>query len=387
MDWAVRQFDTPPTVVRFNGGPQAAHNVVLPDGRHHTFASFGSGTFVPGVRTHLSKHVLVNPISVFAEEAHLAGLGVVDALDRLTIHADCKIITPYHKALNRARENARADRHGSCGHGVGEVMRQDEEHPEMTLRARNINQAGLRAIREYCRELVREIDPRSPELIVFGDVDVYDSCIAAYMDLLKGRLVDDGWEARHLLKKNLVFEGAQGVLLDEWYGFGPFNTWSTTTFENALEVLQGYTGDMTKVGITRTYPTRHGPGPFVTEDPSLSLPEVHNATNPWQGGWRAGWPDLVALRYAVESCGGIDKIAISHADVNLPELKVCTSYTPYSKITPGSKYDLESQELETKRILACTPVYEQTDDPLVVADGHPIQVVSYGPTWEDKVTV
>lgn len=386
VDWAVRQFDTPPTVVRFNGGPQAAHNVVLPDDRHHTFASFGSGTFA-GAKTHLSKHVLVNPLALFAEEAHLAGLGVTDALGRLSIHADCKIITPYHKALNRARENARTDRHGSCGHGVGETMRQHEEHPELTLTASNVSQVGLQKIRRYCRDLVADIDPQSVELKIFGDVDIYDSCVSAYTDLFDGRLVDDGWEAKYLLKQNLIFEGAQGVLLDEWFGFHPYTTWSTTTFENAMDVLQDYTGEITKVGITRTYLTRHGPGPFVTEDTGLTIPEAHNAVNGWQGHWRTGWPDLVALRYAVESCGGIDKIAISHADRTPTPLKVCTSYSPYSKITPGSKYDLESQELETKRLLSCSPVYEETDDPLVVADGHPIQVVSYGPTWEDKVII
>ena len=73
----------PRTVVRFNGGAQAAHNVITSDGRHHAFAQFGSGTFTPGVRTHLSRFVLVDPLALAAEAAHLASVGVGDALDRL----------------------------------------------------------------------------------------------------------------------------------------------------------------------------------------------------------------------------------------------------------------------------------------------------------------
>ncbi|MBX6767349.1 MAG: adenylosuccinate synthetase, partial [Actinomadura rubrobrunea] len=109
-------------VVRFNGGAQAAHNVVAPDGRHHTFAQFGSGTFTPGVRTHLSRFMMVDPLALAAETAHLRSLGVADALDRLTVDRDALLTTPYHRAANRARETARgAARHGSCGMGIGET--------------------------------------------------------------------------------------------------------------------------------------------------------------------------------------------------------------------------------------------------------------------------
>ena len=110
------------TVVRFNGGAQAGHNVVTADGRHHTFAQFGSGTFWPGVRTFLSRFMLVDPLALAAEAAHLAAVGVSDALDRLAVDADALLATPYHRAANRARELARGlDRHGSCGMGIGET--------------------------------------------------------------------------------------------------------------------------------------------------------------------------------------------------------------------------------------------------------------------------
>ncbi|TDB72357.1 adenylosuccinate synthetase, partial [Actinomadura sp. KC216] len=118
------------TVVRFNGGAQAAHNVVLDDGRHHTFAQFGSGTFTPGVRTHLSRFMLVDPLALAAEADHLRALGVADALDRLTADRDALLTTPYHRAANRARETARgAARHGSCGMGIGETVAYAQAHP------------------------------------------------------------------------------------------------------------------------------------------------------------------------------------------------------------------------------------------------------------------
>ena len=70
-------------VVRYNGGAQAGHNVVTPEGRHHTFAQFGSGTFVPGVRTFLSRNVVIHPTALLREEAHLREIGVHDAFERI----------------------------------------------------------------------------------------------------------------------------------------------------------------------------------------------------------------------------------------------------------------------------------------------------------------
>src|ERR1700683_294605 len=138
-------------VVRFNGGAQAAHNVVTADGRHHTFAQFGSGSSTPGVRTHLSRFMLVDPLALAAESAHLASVGVGDALGRLSIDRDALLTTPYHRAANRAREKARGqDRHGSCGMGIGETARYALENPGDAPRA-----ADCSAPRTLARQLAR----------------------------------------------------------------------------------------------------------------------------------------------------------------------------------------------------------------------------------------
>src|SRR5579863_2663857 len=139
VDWLCsRQEESRPTraVVRFNGGAQAAHNVVANDGRHHTFAQFGAGTLTPGVQTHLSRFMLVEPLALAAEAAHLTSLGLPEPLDLLTVDRDALLTTPYHQAANQAREAARGDgRHGSCGMGIGETASYALENPAGAPRA------------------------------------------------------------------------------------------------------------------------------------------------------------------------------------------------------------------------------------------------------------
>ena len=91
-------------VIRFNGGAQAAHNVITPQGRHHTFAQFGSGTF-QGVPTHLSRFVVVDPLALAAEAAALG-----NPFHLLTVDGDALLATPWHRAANRDRERRRAQR-------------------------------------------------------------------------------------------------------------------------------------------------------------------------------------------------------------------------------------------------------------------------------------
>src|SRR3954462_6632482 len=136
------------TVVRFNGGPQAGHNVVTPDGRHHTFSQFGSATFLPGVRTVLSHFMLIEPYALLNEAAHLRSLGVSDALDRLMIHERCPVITPAHQAANRLRELARGqDAHGTCGLGIGQTMQDLLARPESLIYAADLKDRVVAAQR------------------------------------------------------------------------------------------------------------------------------------------------------------------------------------------------------------------------------------------------
>ncbi|RAY13213.1 adenylosuccinate synthetase [Actinomadura craniellae] len=380
------------TVVRFNGGAQAAHNVVAPDGRHHTFAQFGSGTLTPGVRTHLSRFMLVDPLALAAEARHLAALGVPDALDRLTVDRDALLTTPYHRAAGRAREAARgAGRHGSCGMGIGETAAYALEHPADAPRA------GDCASPARLRRLLVRLRDRCAAVPGCGPLpDVADCADAFAAFAARVRLVGGEHLARLLRSGPVVFEGAQGVLLDEWHGFHPHTTWSTTTFANAATLLAEAGAAAVRLGVLRTYTTRHGPGPFVTEDPALTedLPDRHNRYGRWQGAFRVGHLDLVALRYALEVAGGADALALTHLDVAQArtDLRICTAYEMagqrVERLPAGPPGDLDRQAALTRALSAARPVYTAApaDWPAAIgtALGPPVTLVSTGPTRTDK---
>jgi adenylosuccinate synthase len=365
-------------VVRFNGGAQAAHNVVTADGRHHTFAQFGSGTFTPGVVTHLSRFMMVDPLALAAEAGHLAAEGADDALARLTVDRDALLTTPYHRAANRARPAA--VRHGSCGMGIGETAayalacddapRVGDCHSPVALRRK------LTRLRDH---LVDELGPL--------DVPDVSSCVAAFRAFAsRVRITGAGFLATLLRRGPAVFEGAQGVLLDERFGFHPYTTWSRTTFANAATLLAEAGASGRRLGVTRAYLTRHGPGPFVTEDAALDRPEPHNRHGRWQGAFRVGQLDAVALRYALRVCGGADELAVTHLDAPAPLM--CTAYDLGDRLTPAT--DLPGQARLTARLLTARPRYGKVGgDPAETIEqalGVPVTVRSYGPTAADKTT-
>jgi adenylosuccinate synthase len=373
-------------VVRFNGGAQAAHNVVLRDGRHHTFTQFGAGTLRPGVRTHLSRFMVVDPLALAAEAAHLAAIGVPDAFDRLTIDGEALLATPYHRAANRAREQARgADRHGSCGMGVGETMAYALAYPADAPRV-----ADCRAPQRLRRKLTRLHDWFAAEHDSLS-VPPVDDCVAAFFAFADRVSIVGSSTVDTLLRAGtVVFEGAQGVLLDEWHGFHPYTTWSTTTFANADTLLAeaGMAGEATRLGVLRVLTTRHGPGPLVTEDPTLPLTDPYNPTNAWQGPFRFGHFDAVAHRYALAVAGGVDGLALTHLDLARRRLLMCRRYDWTDRLEPGPAGDLERQEALTHRLLASRPEYGAPPRDWVTAVEEelavPVVLTSHGPTSEDK---
>lgn len=388
------------TVVRFNGGAQAAHTVVLPDRRTHTFAQFGSGTFRPGVRTHLSRFVVVDPLALIAEADHLAVAGVPDALDRLTVDGAALLATPYHRAANRARELARGDgQHGSCGMGVGEAMAYALAHPDDAPRVADCRCPALLAgkLAVLRDRLAAQVEPLAAS-IGLGPLAVppVEDCLPVFTAFAERvPIVDGGYLHRVLGTGAVVFEGAQGVLLDEWHGFHPYTTWSTTTFANADTLLAeaGAAGTAQRLGVLRVVTTRHGPGPLVTEDPALPLADPHNPTNPWQGPFRFGHFDAVAHRYAVAVAGGVDGVALTHLDAAGDDaaggrLRLCQAYDWTDRLEPGPAGDLDRQERLTQRLLDTRPVYDGTPGDWVAAVQDtlavPVLLTSHGPTAEDK---
>ncbi|MEV6524463.1 adenylosuccinate synthetase [Longispora sp. NPDC051575] len=374
-------------VIRFNGGAQAAHNVVAPDGRHHTFAQFGAGT-LHGVRTHLSRFVAVDPLALAAEADHLTALGVPDPYALLTVDGDAPLTTVWHRAANQLRERRRGgDRHGSCGLGVGETVSYALDHPDAPCAADVRSPARLR------HRLTAVRDRLTDQLGDLGAPPVEE--VAAVFEAFGRavRIVDGPGTLRGLLTAGpCVFEGAQGVLLDEWFGWHPYTTWSTTTFANAETLLAEAGQEAYRLGVVRTYTTRHGPGPLVTEDPALTaaLPDPHNGVGPWQGAFRVGHFDAVAHRYAAEVAGGVHGLAVTHLDVpaRVPELGICASYGDWDRIVPGAQGDLAYQEALTARLAWARPERPERPDDWAGAIGKllgaPVALESHGPTAADK---
>lgn len=318
------------TVVRFNGGAQAGHNVVTDDGRHHTFSQIGAGTFAGDVVTFLSRFFVVHPTAMWVEAEALARKGIPRPLERIWIDGEALVTTPFHQALNRIRELARGEgRHGTCGVGLGETVRDAGVAGEDALRVHDLARpAALH--RKLARALERSVAEAAR---VVAAIDMTPSTEAELRMLSPD--VAGAWAERarawteHVrivgpealadrAHGAVVFEGAQGVLLDARAGFLPHCTFSRCTPENALALVREHLPDhlVTCLGVLRTYLTRHGAGPFPTEDAELSppWPEPHNADDGWQGAFRLGWPDFVLLDHAVRACGGLDALAVTHVD-------------------------------------------------------------------------
>jgi adenylosuccinate synthase len=333
--------------VRFNGGPQAAHHVVTTDGRQHCFSQLGAGSLVPGVETFWSHHCFLDPLALLLELQALGRIGVTDAARRLTIDPDCPLVTPWHGLLNRIQERARGRAaHGTCGRGAGVLFAELAAHPGAVLRAGDLRRGGhlIRRLRQTRERLLALAEPIAAQHRDDASVQQWlGQMRTPWLPRLVARrclwlLSGDGpWLAgrdwlRARAGAGLILEGAQGALLDMDLGDWPHVTPSRTTAANALALLDdlGFAGARIRLGVTRAYATRHGPGPLVSEVPGLAarLPEAHNRDAGWQGPMRAGWLDLVAIRRAIAASQGIEQLAVTCLDrlAGCPSAAFCDGY-------------------------------------------------------------
>jgi adenylosuccinate synthase len=411
--------------IRYNGGSQAGHHVKLADGRSHVFSQWGSGTFA-GAKTFLSRFMMVNPIFAFSEAKHLEQVGVRKPLALLTVEEDALVTTPFHVASNRLRELRRAENggvHGSCGMGIGETMvdsiaRYDDVITAATLRDSALLRTRLTRCRErklaeaQASDLLRCLTrtdyaavSREAELLL--DPTVVDRALEAYAAFASGiKIVDRRWLARKIKRvKHVIFEGAQGVLLDQTLGFHPHTTWSDCTFNNALELLEDFDVTTRQLGVLRTYATRHGAGPLPTEnlDFDVLAKDDHNTTNAWQHKFRSGAFDMVLAKTAVSllGFGQVDGLVFTHVDKMRDMMPVCYGYDwepglQMRILSPKSPCDLRSQEELGRRLTQIKPLYEQ-----VRVDNEErrlgllntisencctkLALTSHGPTAEDKI--
>lgn len=400
-------------VVRWNGGAQAGHTVVLPDRRRHTFAQFGAGSFVPGVRTYLGPRFLLHLGGLAVEAQRLAGQGVPDALARTAIDRRAPLISPFQQAAGRLRELLRgAAAHGTCGVGIGERVA-DAEQPD-ALCAGDLDDPGrvLAALSAQQARKARELRAAAglgglaaDEWALLSDPEAPARVAAAWADLTPQLWRVDPAEGRALLAQaaGVVCEGAQGVLLDQTWGFHPHTTWSDCTPAGAEELLASAGDDfeVRRLGVLRSYATRHGAGPFPTHLPRLdrTLREPHNPTGSWQGAFRCGALDLVALRYALEvsgrTSGGALGLAVTCLDRVPPQVEVSRAYegvepdAQTARLSPGAPEDLAAREALGRALSHATPCLERVARAELCARIErelevPVWLESYGPQAEDR---
>ncbi len=369
------------TVVRYNGGAQAGHNVMTEDGRHHVFSSFGAATFHPGAATLLAYPVVVHPTGLLREAEVLREKGVPDALERLAIDARCRITTPFLQAAGRLRELAREKVHGSCGIGFGETVKLSLEAPELGLSYADLLQPRrcrekLEAQREYLPHTLGEVPDHAGtrhEWRCFAEPGLAERWLELAVPLARALPPAGREEIAARLRQHgaVLFEGAQGMLLDEDHGFHPHTTWSRVGPAAAEAVLRdaGIGEEMLHLGALRTYATRHGQGPLPTADAALDrLEEPHNPSSGWQGRFRRGHPDLVLLHYALAAANSISGLLVSHLDApaRLAEggggLRFCTAYKTaegsFGELPPAKGSDLGHQERLKDLLAGAEPVYE-----------------------------
>jgi adenylosuccinate synthase len=394
-------------VVRFSGGPQAAHNVVTDDGLHHTFSQFGAGTF-NGVPTILTRHMLVNPTQMEYEAQALSEKIDFDPFSKLIISENSLLITPWHMAFNQLQEIRRGEgRHGSCGQGIGVTQKFALDYPDLALRMKDLflDRDSFVAKASIVQELLKaeygkwtkdefmSMNGYSRTDLVRTPGNVHG--VFEYFMKDHNPLILPDEEIEELLyDSNCVWEGSQGVLLDEWKGFHPYTTWSTTTPHTALHILNDIgvntEEDVEVIGVTRTYHTRHGAGPFPSEDPKLleEFPEAHNGEGKFQGGWRVGALDFSLVEYAIDASERIDSIAMTHCDMDKYYI---TDSMPRYSLTKLSG-DLEAQEKLATRLMG-TPLpwryeYRSLDYVIELLEERtkvPVDILSYGPATGEKI--
>jgi adenylosuccinate synthase len=316
--------------IRFNGGAQAGHTVVTPDGFRHVFNHVGAGSFNRNVDTYLSSYFVLNPILFKKEWNRLQKYNVVP---KIFVNSKCMVTFPCDMMINQIAEKFRdKNNHGSCGVGVYETICRNNLHNYIAIEA--IRHAPYMLIdillglaKTYVPNRLKElgVDKISVEdMELLNNVNIIKNYISDIEFMLDRIFIVDDHILNHY--DNLVFEGAQGLLLDrDNREYFPNLTPSNTGVKNVLEIVKDYKyDDMEVCYVTRSYLTRHGAGKLKTECNKNKIKEnvvdLTNHTNEFQGDFRYGYFDENTFKkYVLNDIrnlydGAAVSIAVTHLD-------------------------------------------------------------------------
>ncbi len=356
VDWLT---DHSQGVVRFQGGHNAGHTLVI-GGKKTALQLIPSGIMREGVACYIGNGVVLSVPDLLREIDKLEGVGV-EVASRLKVSEACPIILPYHTALDAAREVARgAAKIGTTGKGIGPAY-------EDKVARRAIRVADLLNEKRFGEKLRENLDYHNFVLTQFLKAEAvdyqktFDEALANVPRLAP--MVSDVSSALHAAYKagaNLLFEGAQGSLLDVDHGTYPFVTSSNCVAGNAAAGT-GVGPNMLHyiLGITKAYTTRVGSGPFPSELPTDQGVGKHLSSVGHEFGTvtgrarRCGWFDAALLRRSVQ-INGVTGMCLTKLDVldGLDALRICTGYKLNGKLIDIFPVGAEDASL-------CEPVYEE----------------------------
>ncbi|MEO6364316.1 MAG: adenylosuccinate synthase [Caldimonas sp.] len=360
VDWLT---DHAQAVVRFQGGHNAGHTLVI-RGVKTALQLIPSGIMRDGVACYIGNGVVVDPLHLLGEIGRLEAMGL-DVRSRLLISESCPLILPFHVEVDKARELVRessgAGKIGTTGKGIGpayedKVARralrvQDLKHPErFAAKLRELLELHNFALEGYLHGKALAFEP------------IFEMAMKAGEEL-RPMIGDVGYTLHnaHRAGTNILFEGAQGTLLDIDHGTYPFVTSSNCVAGNA-SAGSGVGPDYLHyiLGITKAYTTRVGGGPFPTELPIDEAGTIghHLSTVGQERGTvtgrprRCGWLDAALLKRSI-IINGVSGLCITKLDVldGLAEIKVCVGYD-----LRGQRIDI--LPLDADDIVACVPIYD-----------------------------
>ena len=352
VDWLAEHAKA---VVRFQGGHNAGHTLVI-GGKKTVLRLIPSGVLHPGVAIYIGNGVVVSPDALLTEIRELETAGV-DLRARLKISPACPLVMPYHTALDQAREASGGDKIGTTGRGIGPAY--EDKIARRALRIQDLQYPD-----RFAEKLERVLDYHNFVLTQYWKAPpvpfarTRDEVLALAPQIVP--MIDDVAALIQAARKrgdSLLFEGAQGALLDIDHGTYPFVT-SSNCIAGAAAPGSGVGPQMLDyvLGITKAYTTRVGEGPFPTElsdDVGAGLAsrgqEFGSVTKRPR---RCGWLDIPALTRSFE-LSGVDGLCIMKLDVldGMREIRICTHY-----LLDGVRSDRIPTGADA--VARCVPVYE-----------------------------
>jgi adenylosuccinate synthase len=360
VDWLT---DHAAGVVRFQGGHNAGHTLVI-NGKKTALQIIPSGIMRAGVPCFIGNGVVVDPTHLLSEIERLEAAGL-EVRSRLFVSESCPLILPFHVAVDKAREalreNSGAGKIGTTGKGIGpayedKVARralrvQDLKHPErFAKKLRDLLDLHNFALTGYLKSEALEFQP------------IFDHAMKL-AEQLKPMMADVGVRIDQANRAggSILFEGAQGTLLDVDHGTYPFVTSSNCVAGNAAAGSGVGPGMLNYIlGITKAYTTRVGSGPFPTELDWDTPGTVgnHLSTVGQERGTvtgrarRCGWLDAAAMKRSI-LINGISGLCITKLDVldGLSEIQMCTGYELHGEM-------IDILPLDADEIVHCKPIYE-----------------------------